>query len=259
MDVTLRGLTTSHSYTVGASDSLAHIAQKLADSINATGADVFSAVADGNILVIVNRDGSTFATGLKITTGAVTVDAGGVQVIDRSTPTEAMMNLDGKPAAGEVWQVTLDDGSTTPAVLRYTVGVNDTLATIAAGLAAAINGSALVDPAFVAVAEGDSLVIVNRDGTLFSATPEVQPAGQPGVNEDWTVTLQSATSGLLTFTYTTVAGDTRPAWRAHCAVDQHAGPAGVPGHQRWRRAPYRRSRRQRVRDDLLVERPGAAE
>jgi Ca2+-binding RTX toxin-like protein len=147
---------------------------------------------------------------------------GNVQVIDRSTPAEAMVNLDGTPKANEIWQITLDDGATTPAVLSYKVLAGDTLATIATKLAAAVNlasNYALgVNPGYVAVAEGDSVVIVRRDGTAFAATPHIQPAGQPtAAGEQWTVTLQSATSAALaglapntplTFTYTTVAGDT---------------------------------------------------
>ena len=185
VDVTLRGITTTHTYTVGVSDSLAHIAQMLAASINANAADVFTATNDGAVLVIVNRDGSTFATSLAIDAAP----AGGVQVIDRSTPSEAMVNLDGTPAANEIWQITLDDGATTPAVLSYTVAAGNELKHIAIGLAAAINSGANAD--FTAVAEGDSVVIVRRDGTVFSATPEVLPAGQPLAGEDWTVTLRA--------------------------------------------------------------------
>jgi Ca2+-binding RTX toxin-like protein len=207
VDITLRGISTTHSYTVLAADvagtqaaAQAKVAQMLAASINSSAADVFTATSDGAVLVVANRDGSSFATGLRL--GAA--NAGGVQVIDRSTPTEAMVNLDGKPAVGEIWQIALSDGITTTPY-RYTVLAGDTLEDIAAGLASEVDGAA----AYVAVAEADSIVIVRRDGTSFSAAPTVLPAGQPVAGDDFTVTLQSATSGLLTFSYTAVANDTQ--------------------------------------------------
>ncbi|MFA5123537.1 beta strand repeat-containing protein [Zavarzinia sp.] len=224
--ITLRGITTTHTFSGGA--TLDAVAAGLAASINAGAADVFTATSDGAVLVVANRDGSTFATSLSRNS----VNAGSVQVIDRSTPTEAMVNLDGTPATNEIWQITLDDGATGPVTLSYQVLAADLLATdplakIAFGLAALINATANAD--FAAVAEGDSVVIVRRDGTLFSATPAIQPAGQPSqtVSEAWTVTLLSATSAALaglpagtphSFTYNTVPGvDTQASIARHLA------------------------------------------
>ncbi|MBK8118775.1 MAG: VCBS repeat-containing protein [Sulfuritalea sp.] len=202
-------------------DSRANIGRVLAASINASAADVFTATSDDTVLVIVNRDGGVFRTSL--TVGGSDV---GVAGIDRSTPTEAAIDLSGNPASGEVWEIMLSDGvSSTP--YRYTVKAvdtfknglavkpEDTLAIIAAGLAESINSVGSGDNAnFAAVAEGDLVVIVRHDGKRFAATPGIVSAGQPVAGEVRSVTLTSAsltttvtvTSPLDTIRITPVTG-----------------------------------------------------
>ncbi|MFA5123470.1 FG-GAP-like repeat-containing protein, partial [Zavarzinia sp.] len=211
--VSLRGVSSTHAYTAASGDSQTAIAAQLAASINASAADVFTAVNDGGVLVIVNRDGGVFKT--SFTVAGVNI---GVAAIDRSTPTEAAVNLTGKPATGEVWQIALSDGATTPTVHGYTVAAGNTLETIAAGIAAAINGGAHAE--FAAVAEGSTVLIVRRDGTLFAATPRIAAAGQPQLGQSWAVTLQSATSGPLSFSHTVVAADATHATVARALADQ---------------------------------------
>ncbi|MBV5331450.1 hypothetical protein JZU69_03445, partial [bacterium] len=60
-------------------------------------------------------------------------------------------------------------------------------AVIASQLAAALNAGADAD--YAAVAEGNTLLIVRRDGTIFAATPQIVAAGLPQAGENWTVTL----------------------------------------------------------------------
>src|SRR5262249_12707827 len=121
LEISLRGIASHHLVTPGSggANSLADIARILAASINATAADVFTATADGPVLVIVNRDGAAFGT--RLTVGSTNV---GVKAIDRSTPTEAAVNLSGTPATGEVWRIVLDDGATLPTTHQVTVGAS---------------------------------------------------------------------------------------------------------------------------------------
>jgi hypothetical protein len=196
VQISLRGQSTTHSTMVVSGDTRASIAGRLASLINAEAADVFTATSDADadgMLVVVNRDGAPFKVTL-----AVPGETIGVETIDRSTPLETALNLSGTPVAGEVWKVILGDGATTPTVHSFLVGGGASLQTIAAGLAAVINTGADAD--YTAVAEGGVLLIVRRDGTAFSATPQIVAAGQPARNEQWTVTLTSATFPTTTFT-----------------------------------------------------------
>src|SRR5439155_3901621 len=178
--LSLRGVTSAHTVTVGAMDTAANLAQRLAADINARAADAYTAVADGAVLVITNRDGDTFITRLS-------GPASSAGAVDRTNPRTTSVDLNGTPAASEIWSVTV-------AGTRYThtVLASDTLAKIAAALASAINASS-----FTAMAEGNKLIIVSRDGTPLTTAFGIVAAGQPALGEVWTVTLQSATSGLL--------------------------------------------------------------
>jgi Ca2+-binding RTX toxin-like protein len=222
--LTLRGISTEHSYLVAGGEDLATIAGELADSINTTAADVFAATVDDNTLVIINSDGSDFR--IDMTAGATTV---GVAAIDRSTPTESGVVLSGSAAVGEVWKITLSDGATTPTTHEYTVLADDTLADIAAGLAAAINSGANVD--FAAVADGNELLIVRRDGTIFSATPQIDAAGNPQEGENWAVSLISNASGTLNFSHV-VAEDETHASVAR-ALAELINTQGLPEYTAW--------------------------
>src|SRR6185369_4467445 len=57
-------------------------------------------------------------------------------------------------------------------------------------------------------------------------TPAVQPAGQPQAGDKFSVTLQSATSGTLTFSYTAIASDTQASVAR--ALAQLISTAGLP-------------------------------
>ncbi|MBV5331451.1 hypothetical protein JZU69_03450, partial [bacterium] len=107
--LTLRGIASTHSTVVLAGDSPAAIAVRLAALINSDAADVFTALGDSGVLVLANRDGSAFKTALTVAGTSI-----GIAAIDRSTATETALNLSGTPKAGEVWSVTLNDGTTAP-------------------------------------------------------------------------------------------------------------------------------------------------
>ena len=64
--VVLDGGASSHPYLVAGSDSLADIAQALAADINSNADAAFTAVADGDDLVIVNRAGTAFTAVVEI-------------------------------------------------------------------------------------------------------------------------------------------------------------------------------------------------
>jgi Ca2+-binding RTX toxin-like protein len=218
LELALRGVTSTHQVTAGTSyvidgvtvvaNSRGNIARILAASINATAADVFAATSDGEVLVVLNGDGTAFRSALTVAGDDIPALA-----IDRSTPAEAAVDLGGTPAVGEVWSIRLSDGATTPAVVSYTVALIDadnnaatppvlpSLAYIATQLAAAINGLTGTNDDYEAVAAGDDVLIVRRDDTPFAVTPTIVAAGQPVQGQTWSVTLQSATSGLLTFSH----------------------------------------------------------
>jgi len=189
LTISLRGVSSNHVFASGAGSA----AQGLAALINRDAADTFTATGDGDVLVIVNRDGGVFKTSLSLNGG----NNLGSAVIDRSTPTETAVNLAGKPALGEVWQIKLAEGTSAPTIHSYTVLGNGALATpdsleaIAQGLAAALNSGANAD--YAAVAEGATVLIVRRNGTQFAATPAIVAAGQPQAGQTWTVTLDSNT------------------------------------------------------------------
>src|SRR5207248_2784407 len=120
-----------------------------------------TATSEGAGLLIVNRIGTTFASDLAITPAkAYTVD---------STAKSATVTLAGAPVAGEIWTLSLG-------TLAYAVtygGAVDSLQKIAEGLAAAVNADTrTAAQPYTAVAEGATLVIVNRAGAAF--TPSLQ-------------------------------------------------------------------------------------
>ena len=122
LNLSLRGVTSTHAVTVGATESAASLAQRLANDINARAADAYTATADGTALVIANRDGDTFITRFRIQGTA----AG---LVDRVNPRTTSVDLNGTPAATEVWTVTVNGTDYSHAVLA-----DDTLDDIAAAL-----------------------------------------------------------------------------------------------------------------------------
>ena len=136
---------------------------------NAALAD-FTAVVEGEELLIVKRTTGSFAT-------TVAVAAAGTATPALTTPAAGQVftvGLSGTPAAGETWSVTLG-GQTVSATVG--ASANNTLAKIAETLAAAIRAHASLS-GFTAAAKGTNLVIV-EESTSAAAAPvlSVTPAG----------------------------------------------------------------------------------
>ena len=81
--------------------------------------------------------------------------------------------LTGAVAAGDTWTVELAAGGVTTS-FSYVVAGGETLADIVAGLTAAIN--ALTTDAYQAIAQGETLVVLDASGTVFTATYTLVPA-----------------------------------------------------------------------------------
>ena len=169
-----------------------------------------------------------------------------------------VVNLDGTPAADEIWQITL----TTARHRRRAQRTRSPPArrSRTSPRARGRDQQRGADADFTAVAEGDSVLIVRRDGTIFSATPKIA-AGRPagggrGLDGDAAERDQRRRCAYLQPTPPSRATRShrgaRPG-RSH----QHPGPAGVPRDERRRRAAHRERRRQRVHDHLLGRRHGA--
>ena len=178
----------------------ADIAEALATKINAGVLSDFTAIVDGNVLLIVNQAGDAFTKTFDVApTGSIGIDA--------VTPFESTVSFSGKRVAGETWYVLLaaDDVS----AHGYLVTADQALSEIAAGLAADINTNAAAD--FTAIVDGEKLLIVNRAGEDFTtsfeiglvdgstggsmaidaaaATRSVDLGGTPAAGEEWTVSL----------------------------------------------------------------------
>ena len=170
--ITVGTTTNRFSHTVLAGQTLGQIAAALAANINANAGGSFAALADGAQLIISNRAGVAFTTAFQFTpTGSA--------AIAPNLAVTTMARLSGTPATGEVWSVRLSIGATT-SIHSYTVAANDTLAQIAAALAASINATAdanfpaAANAAFTASAEGSLLVITNRGGAAFMTEIDAQ-------------------------------------------------------------------------------------
>jgi Ca2+-binding RTX toxin-like protein len=137
---------------VTATDALEDIARGLADKINTLADANFAAMVEGNGLIIVRRDGRLFAATAHIAAA-------------------------GQPKQGEVWSVTLQSATssvTTAAAhggalaISYTVGANETHASVSRALADLIN--TLGRPEFHATSTGAVLSIENIAGNVFTTT-----------------------------------------------------------------------------------------
>ena len=145
---------TVYEYAVGVSnnvtDSLDTVAQRLADKIRQ------------NYRVTVTNSGASRVLH--------------ISNVSDITGVASLLQLTDAVSTGQQWTVTIDNGIDV-VVPSYTVtaGVSDTRTTLAAKLADEINLDAnphdgIVDGHYLAKADGNILVIVRKDGTLFSAS-----------------------------------------------------------------------------------------
>ncbi|MCX5670548.1 MAG: hypothetical protein NTU94_04405, partial [Planctomycetota bacterium] len=143
------GLATStHSHVVAAGETLADVAAALAGDINAGAAEGFAATVWNGLLVVANVTGKFVASAV--------APSGGLMLVDDNTLTLSELALAGTAVEGQVWLVALDDGHSI-STHSYAVAAGDTLASVAAGLAAAINADA--GRGFVAFAVGETLAV----------------------------------------------------------------------------------------------------
>jgi len=207
VELTFDSTTTTHSWMAMTGDTLAIIAQKLADDINTntTSAAEFAATttedSQGNtLLVIVKRATGSFTAELSV------MPAGNLAA--EPAATTSLVTLSGTPVGGDTWTVLLDS-------MAYDVTVTGTLADVAAGLADAINS--VVDGVYTALAVGTDLMITTT-GAEFTAllsrtsdTAEIEETssggsvnisltGTPLDGETWTIRLDHETS-VDFFTY----------------------------------------------------------
>ncbi|HMJ89541.1 MAG TPA: calcium-binding protein, partial [Candidatus Acidoferrum sp.] len=127
----------------------------------------FTATADGDALVIVNRAGTSF-------TPAFTITPSGQGAVDSTAPISALAQLRGTPVLGDTWYALLTINGQ---IFSYshTVtsvgGLTETLADISTSLAVALNAAAPAQ--FVTTAEGDNLIVISADGQAFALGYEI--------------------------------------------------------------------------------------
>ncbi|MHB8736297.1 MAG: beta strand repeat-containing protein, partial [Terriglobales bacterium] len=171
---------TAYPYTVTAANpSLNTVATALAQSLNAVSG--YAAVAQGPVIFVTQLAGAALAasatvSGAPISVGIVNAGSKGNVTLDSAGALTALsagqattnavqtLQLGGAVNAGDTWAVTLSGVS-----VNYIVQTNDTLATVAAGLAGQINAVA----GYAAVAQGPLISLSNVAGHIFtlSGTP----------------------------------------------------------------------------------------
>ncbi|MHC4429738.1 MAG: hypothetical protein ACYS0D_14220, partial [Planctomycetota bacterium] len=159
---------TTHTAPISVGKTRADALAELALNINSSAVAAFTAMSEGDILIIVNKDDVTF-------TATFAVVPTGIGDLDTATAEATTIALTGTPDEGEVYSVTLDALSDGIAESRHAVliGGGETLAEVARALADDINATAAGD--FTAGADGSTLIIVNRAGTAFSVDFDIAP------------------------------------------------------------------------------------
>jgi Ca2+-binding RTX toxin-like protein len=212
----------------GVTDTLAEIADALAQAINAAVTNFSATVEDGTTVVIVdNTLGQVFSASYSVTPVAAPV------VLASTVSTKSVaLALTGSPVAGETWTVTL--GGTPYSYV--TTSPTPTLADIALALASVINTTA--PAAFTATARGNVLVVINTAENFTSST-SVTPVdgyqlntpaastevlatltGTPLAGQIWSLTLDGTA-----YPYTVTAGQDRSAIAAGLAAVVNASVA----------------------------------
>ena len=207
--------------------TVAEIAASLATAITTSGPANFSATAEGNTLVIVDRSGAAFPAGLAVQVGnpgPATVPAGPV-----AAGTSLPVTLQGAVIAGEKWVLDLAAGTGVASVtsVSYTVKAGDTLASIAAGLDAALAAS--TDPVaaqFAATVDAGTPTVLRLSNASAesSASVTVLPAaaisttrqdaasatfdlaGTPKANDRWIVTVNGTQYSVAVGATSVLAG-----------------------------------------------------
>jgi len=147
-------------------DVAAGLKQSIGSSLDPMALE-FTTVAAGDSLTITHTPGTAFTTTLVITPA-------GVATANVSQANVTRVDLGGTPVTNDAWIIRIDgvayrvvvgQGYEIDGTLTLTLTVADTLAHIAAALAASINA---IGPAGITVAvEGNSLLITERNGAEF--------------------------------------------------------------------------------------------
>ena len=217
----------THTYTVVSGDTLAAIAGSSPRASTPTPPTCSGDQrrTDGAVLVIVNRDGTPFATALACATAGTRRR----RTIDRSTSIEAAVDLAalrGEKSGAGLLGDRADDSDCPLLPGRRPRQPPD----IAAGLASVSHAVVNADADYTAVPRASVLLIVRRDGTPFAATPQIagRPAdpgpdlvGDPGERHQRLAHLQPRRRPRR-----------NPRHRGPCpgGSDQHPGPARIPRH-----------------------------
>jgi hypothetical protein len=159
----------------------------------------FTAIAEGDTLVIVNRADDSF-------TPTFDIIPSGAGAVDAETPISAAAVLTGTPIVDETWYIVLTIDGAIHAFSHVVVddGTVDTLSEIAIGLVSEINAAAL--PGFVATTEGDILILISQDGEAFSTASEITHADGTSAGA-LLVDDSTATAALANLSGTQAAGE----------------------------------------------------
>jgi Ca2+-binding RTX toxin-like protein len=125
--------------------------------------------------VTVVTGGSDVIVGGGGTVGDVILAGVGADVVTTVAASTSTV-LTGVIVAGDTWRLDLLAGGVTT-TFSYVPVAGDTLADVVAGLAAAIN--AITTDDYVAIVDGNALVVINPTGVSFTATYTVAPVASP--------------------------------------------------------------------------------
>ncbi|MBV5331503.1 calcium-binding protein, partial [bacterium] len=165
------------------------------DTIDARGGENTVIGGYGNDTILAGADSDT-----------VIGDNGAVEN-SSSVATATSTTLTGAVVVGDTWQITVVvDGLAT--TFSYIAAATDTLADVVAGLAASINAVSADD--YLAVGNGDTLLLINQTGATFTATTMVLPVAAPAapiVVASQTASLLATSYSLIQTTDPTLGGD----------------------------------------------------
>jgi hypothetical protein len=218
--ITLGDVIHAFSHTVVGTQTLEQVALGLAGKVNLAALQGLWATTEGTTLILIGS-GQAPRTAYEIARGDGSTVGGAA--FDARTASDRRVDLSGTPAEGESWQLTVRAGAQTVEI-AYTVQAGDDLEDIAAGLAAALN--AFGAPGFVAVAEGASLVVVDRAGRGFTLESAIEPVRRPAGNAAVDQVVVAGNTAIVTLGGTVRVDGVEPESRsaASCAATYACSP-----------------------------------
>ena len=182
------GAFSSHSF-VATEDTLSAeaVVSSLASVINEGAPAVYTAMGEGELLIIANRSGNFFTLSEDF-------------VIDTETAHATTVVLAGSPVVGDVWRLAMKFGNESIEIVDYTVAVGDTVETIAEKLAERIGITAPDHFDAIVDATGKIFIIKRTSGefdTTFTRIPvefgqvattaQISLEGTPILSDKWRV------------------------------------------------------------------------